>query len=279
MIESTSAQIVVVGNEKGGCGKSTTAVHLIAGLALLGRSVASLDLDHRQRTLSRYLDNRRAFCAARGYDLPMSVHQVVESAASIKRSSAESGDGRRLEALVAKLATKFDAIVIDTAGGDSVLGRTAHGLADTLVTPLNDSLLDLDLLCRLEGETPTVKAIGHYAEMVGEKRRERAERDGGVIDWIVMRNRLSSLDAANKRTIERLLRELAARIDFRIVSGFGERVIFRELFHKGLTLLDLREADPAMPINSSRAAAQQEVRAVIGAVRYKRPMTARHAAG
>ena len=146
--------------------------------------------------------------------------------------------GPGLTAALAELAD-CDVIVIDTPGSDTGLSRIGHARADILITPLNDSFLDLDLLARLDREGKQIKGPSIYAEAVWEQRKRRALADGGSIDWVVMRNRLSSLDARNKRDIGRLLEQLAKRIGFRLAPGFSERVIFRELFPRGLTLLDL----------------------------------------
>ena len=102
--------------------------------------------------------------------------------------------------------------------------------------------------------------------MVWESRKRRAVHDGGEIDWVVIRNRLSHLDAKNKRRVEAVLDALANRIGFRTGPGFGERVIFREMFPSGLTLLDLREEGVEAPMSMSHVAARAEVRALIDAL-------------
>lgn len=251
------AHIIVVGNEKGGSGKSTAAMHLVTALMRLGRSVASIDLDVRQGTLSRYVDNRARFSAARERPLPMPEHHRFEPG---------EDDESTLEAVIGGLAARHAAIVIDTPGNDSPLNRLGHSFADTLVTPLNDSFVDLDVLAEVDPETLAIVGPSHYAEMVWQQKMRRAARDGGSVDWIVMRNRLSSLDAHNKREMARLTEVLARRIGFRTVSGFGERVIFRELFLKGLTMLDLGEVLGEEHMTLSHVAARQEVRTLLEAI-------------
>jgi len=159
-----------------------------------------------------------------------------------------------------------DFVVIDTPGSDSHLSRVGHSYADTLITPLNDSFIDLDLLAKVDPETHKVLRPSSYAEMVWEQRKARALRDGGKIDWIVMRNRLASIGSRNTQAMEDVLAALSKRIGFRLAPGFGERVIFRELFLKGLTLLDLRSSDANMRLNMSHVAARQEVRALLTAI-------------
>jgi chromosome partitioning protein len=107
--------------------------------------------------------------------------------------------------------------------------------------------------------------------MVWEQRQQRARIGGRPIDWVVMRNRLSHIDARNKREIARLLNKLAPRIGFRLTPGFGERVIFRELFPKGLTLLDLRTKGIEVNMTMSHLAARQEVRALLESIGLPEP--------
>jgi chromosome partitioning protein len=255
--------VIVLGNEKGGSGKSTTTMHVIVALLRDGWRVGSLDLDARQGTLSRYLENRNATAAE--LDLPMPTHRHLARSAADSALTARSEEADRFAAVMAELADN-DFVVIDTPGSDSHLSRLGHARADTLVTPLNDSLLDLDLLARFDAEGKKILGPSIYAEMVWEQKKARALADGGSIDWIVMRNRLSHLDARNKRRIGKLLDELSKRIGFRLAPGFSERVIFRELFARGLTLFDLRQKGTGVSLTFSHLAARQEVRGLLEAI-------------
>ena len=250
------AHIIVLGNEKGGSGKSTTAMHVIVGLLHEKRRVGCLDLDVRQGTLSRYVANRIEFCRRGGVRLPMP-----------EQIGLDPPDVAALEPAVRELALLTDVVVIDCPGSDTPLSRRAHAMADTLITPLNDSFIDFDVLARVDAEGVKVVRPSHYAEMVWEQRKQRALERRAPIDWIVMRNRLSALDARNKRDIAHALESLAQRIGFRLAPGFGERVIFRELFLKGLTLLDLREPGTGGGLTMSHVAARQEVRGLLQALR------------
>jgi chromosome partitioning protein len=249
-----SSQIIVVGNEKGGSGKSTTAMHLVVGLLRLGLKVASIDLDIRQGTLSRFLKNRGKYnLKTDGPRFLMPEHYTTDSMPEI----------RWLDDLIVETSERFDAVVIDTAGADSELNRRGHSYADTLITPLNDSLIDLDVLANVDVERQKITSPSQYAEMVFEQKIVRARRDGGSIDWIVLRNRLSNLDARNKRLVGSLLDALSCRVGFRVIAGLGERVIFRELFLKGITMMDLRSGDGEISLSLSHVAARQEVRNLI----------------
>ena len=255
--------VIVIGNEKGGSGKSTVALHIAVGLVHAGRRVACLDLDRGQGTLSRNLENRTHFAAGKSFDLP--GPGLVEWPQGGGHDDYDDHE-KRLAALIAGLACERDVLVIDTPGADSPLVRAAHSFADVVATPLNDSFIDLDVLGRVDRQSRTIAGPGRYAEMVWEQKKRRAMRDGGSIDWVVLRNRLSSLDARNKRDLGRLLVELSGRIGFKLIGGLGERVIFRELFHDGLTVMDLDRVPGAGGLNMSRLAARQEVRTLIEAV-------------
>ena len=263
-------RIIVVGNEKGGSGKSTAAMHLVVGLLRAGGRVGSIDVDSRQATLSRYLDNRRATIAAKAPDLPMPEHTRVEFSRA-RGEEADADERARFEAALADLASRSDVVVIDTPGADTFLSRLAHSHADTIVTPMNDSFVDLDLLAKIDADTLKVVRPSLYAEMVWETKKARALRDGGSIDWIVMRNRLAAVEARNKRAVGEVLERLARRIGFRLAPGFGDRVIFRELFLQGLTLLDLGDRRLGVALSMSHLAARQEVRDLLAAVGLQTP--------
>ena len=261
---SSGAHVIVLGNEKGGSGKSTTAMHIVIALMRAGFQVACIDLDARQRTLARYLDNRRTFAGANEEaDPALPDLRVIERCRHGIVEGAEREEHDRFTANLEQLKAANDFVVIDSPGSDSHLSRLGHSFADSLITPMNDSFIDLDLLTRVDPATHAIEGPSLYAEMVWESRKRRAMRDRGTVDWVIMRNRISSLDAKNKRRVGEVLDNLAPRIGFRTAFGFGERVIYRELFLKGLTLLDLREDGLGVPLTMSHVAARQEVRSLI----------------
>jgi len=254
------ARVVVVGNEKGGSGKSTVAMHLLIGFLRAGFSVGSIDLDARQGTLSTYVRNREAYVRRVGVSLPMPTHQAIQL------SGSEQGDINRLDDAVGALLEECDLVLIDTPGADNYLSRAGHAWADILVTPLNDSFIDLDVLAKVDPDTMRILRPSHYSEMVWDIKKRRGLRDGGAIHWVVLRNRLSQLDARNKRDMEQLLRDLSRRIGFQLIEGLCERVIYREMYLKGLTLLDLREKGTDITLSMSHIAARQELRRLLEAL-------------
>jgi chromosome partitioning protein len=253
------AHIIVVGNEKGGAGKSTVSMHVATALARQGHRIAALDLDLRQRSMGRYLENRADFRAKSGLDLPMiECHDLPE----IDPESLQPGENiydHRLSAAVTALEPDNDFILIDCPGSHTRLSQVAHSLADTLITPLNDSFVDFDLLAHIDQKGEKILGPSVYSEMVWNARQLRAQAGLKPIDWIVIRNRVGTQRMVNKEKMERAITMLSRRIGFRVAPGFSERVIFRELFPRGLTLLDLKDIG-VKQLNISNIAARQELR-------------------
>ncbi len=264
-----AAHVIITGNEKGGSGKSTTAMHLIIGFLQRGYSVTSIDIDYRQGTLSRYIANRKNFIKAAGGELKMPDHHIISSSKwSVENSQdIEKVIVEKFLLLLEGGLINYDVVVVDTPGSATEISSLAHSFADTLVTPINDSFVDLDVLAHVDGARMAVMGPSHYTEMVWEQKKIRAARDGRSMDWIIMRNRLSSLNAHNKQKMEKVLRDMAARIGARIEPGLGERVIFRELFLAGLTILDLKDAVGPQALSPSHLAARQEVIDLINSIR------------
>ncbi len=261
------AHVIVFGNEKGGSGKSTAAMHVAIALLREGKRVGTIDVDARQGTFTRYFENRRTYAAKASLDLPTPAHKSVLPSTLPNKPEAEADETRRLDAAMAELLPECDFIVVDTPGSDTFLSRHAHTYADSLVTPLNDSFVDLDLLARIDPDTFKVLRPSIYAETVWRQRQIRAMQGGKPIDWLVMRNRLSALTARNKRDMGAALDTLAKRIGYRLTAGLSERVIYRELFLRGLTLLDLREEKTGVAMTLSHVAARQEVRDLLRALK------------
>ena len=259
--------IIVFGNEKGGSGKTTAAIHVAVALAREGRGVGAIDLDIRQRSLSRHLENRADWRAKTGGDLP------TPELLKLGNNNGLADDVEAFSQLLGSAAPRFEFLVIDTPGADSPLSRAGHAAADTLVTPLNDSFVDFDLLARIDPATFEIKGPSMYADFVWDCRKRRLMAKKPALDWVVMRNRVAFTEARNKKRLGDAISMLAQRIGFRVTKGFGERVIFRELFPMGLTMLDLPQPGLSVSLSMSTLAASQEVRELVHAL--KLPESAR----
>ncbi|HEV7287026.1 division plane positioning ATPase MipZ [Sphingomonas sp.] len=243
---TNSLHVIVFANEKGGTGKSTTAVHTAIALAMKGARVSCLDLDHRQRTMGRYLDNRLQTMKRVGRPLPMPRYETHDGE-NIARFSES----------LERLGQDTDFLIIDTPGRDDKFGRIAITNADTLVTPMNDSFVDFDLIGQVDPDTFRVTRPSFYSELIWDSRKRRAKADGQTIDWVVLRNRMQHIEARNMRRVSEAIDQLAKRVGFRVIPGLSERVIYRELFPKGLTMLDSREFGE---MGLAHVAARQELR-------------------
>ncbi len=262
-----SAHVVVLGNEKGGSGKSTTALHIAVALMKAGQRVATIDLDSRQQSFTHYVRNRRNWAERSRVSLEIPTHYCIDRGESISLDVNEAQEFANFSQAIAAIEHNHDVVVIDTPGSDTYLMRLAHSMADTLVTPLNDSFIDFDVIGQIDAATFSVTGESHYAEMVREARRQRRMVDGKLTDWIVVRNRLSALSSRNKRLVGEGINELSKRLAFRWVDGFAERVVYREFFPRGLTALDdLDENTLGTRPSLSHITAREEVIALLNAL-------------
>ena len=272
-----SAHVVVLGNEKGGSGKSTTAMHVAVALLNMGQRVATIDLNSRQKSFTHYIDHRRTWAARAGLPLRVPVHFCIARGDKLRLDENEAIEFDGLVEAVASVEHSHDFIVVDTPGTDAYLMRLAHSMADTLITPLNDSFVDFDVLGTVDPTTFEVTGESHYAEMVRDARRQRRGVDGGNLDWIVVRNRLSMMGSRNKRLVGEGLTQLGSRLGFRCVDGLAERLVYREFFPRGLTAIDnIDEGTLGTRPSLAHVTAREEVMALVAAL--KLPLDERGAA-
>ena len=257
----TLPHVIVVGNEKGGSGKTTIAMHIAVALLKTGHRLATIDLDGRQRTLTRYIENRRDWARRCHVELELPTHFVVTRADGLKVDENEAAELQDFERAIAAVGHRHDFVLIDTPPHDSYLMRLAHSIADTVVTPLNDSFVDLDVLAKLDAVTLGVIGVSHYGELVREMRRHRRSVDGTLIDWVVLRNRLSPDQVSAKPVLSESLNELALVLGFRTTAGLLERPVYRDLFPRGLSAMD--SDTPGLDADTSRPLAQSEVQGVM----------------
>jgi chromosome partitioning protein len=263
-----SAHVIVLGNEKGGSGKSTTAMHIAVALLQTGQRVATVDLDSRQKSFTHYVENRRDWAARAGVKLALPEHYCVARGFGTRLEEIEEREFAAFAEAVSAVENSHDFVVIDTPGNDSYLMRLAHSMADTLITPLNDSFVDFDVLGIVDPATFEVTGVSHYAEMVREARRQRRLVDGGLMDWVVVRNRLAALGSRNKRLVGEGVEELGRQLGFRAAEGFAERVVYREFFPRGLTALDeINEDTLGQRPNVSHVTARDEVKKLIDSLK------------
>ena len=274
-----AGRVIVVGNEKGGAGKSTIAMHLACSLLQAGARVTTLDLDLRQQSLGRFFSNRRAWAAAHGADLPMPAEDWLgEDAKGVCRIKLDELAPRVAEAL-ARAREASDFVVVDTPGADTPTSRAAHGKADQIVTPLNDSFVDFDMLGHVDPVTLELTKPSLYAEAVWEARKLRMVHDRASVDWLVLRNRLATTEARNRKRLDDRIEALSKRVGFRIGPGLRDRVIYRELFPFGLTVADLSSTVRPVAVSLSHVAARQEMRAILSALGLEAYASGRGAAG
>lgn len=268
------AHVIVLGNEKGGSGKSTTAMHIIVALLSAGARVASIDTDGRQRSLTRYIENRAFWQRQTGVELPVPVHFTVPVGEGETVVDIEDREFRAYAEAISRTEYGFDYVVVDTPGSNTYLMRVSHAMADTLVTPINDSYIDFDVLARVDPVTYAITGPSHYGELVAEARRQRRLVDNGTMDWVVVRNRLSPIETRNRKKIAQGLEDLARMVDCRLAEGITERVIYRELFPRGLTALDpLDKAALGGEPSLSHVSARAEIRGLLAALRLPELLT------
>ena len=262
--ELRSAHVIVIGNEKGGTGKSTLSIHLSVALMKAGFRVATIDLDTRQQTLTRFFENRTSWAQSAPWDVELPHHFALERGNSDNVRDNETREFAAFAEAISAVEHTYEFVVIDTPASDSYLMRLAHSLADTLVSPVNDSYIDVDVFSRVHHDRNKRGAVAHYADLVIDARRKRHQVDQGLIDWVLVRNRIASLQSNNAKQIAISLGRMAGELKFRAADGLHDRVIFRELFPIGLTALDpIEEAMRTGSLSASQQSARREIEELV----------------
>lgn len=252
-VSSPKGHIIVFANEKGGVGKSTSAFHTCIALCNAGESVAALDVDLRQLTLHRALWARLESATEYGVNLPGPEQLMLA-----QQNESELEEKLRM----ARIRHSF--IIIDVGGHDSPIARRAIFMADTIVTPVNDSFIDLDMLGRIDPRSGEFKTLGNFARLVEHLKEPGLALRSKPLDWVVMQNRSRSLGTKNEIKVREALEKIAPVAGFRLVPGLRERVTYRELFPQGLTLFDL-EALPQL--GRMQPQAREEIWAMLRALK------------
>lgn len=251
------AHTIVISNEKGGTGKSTISLHLAVKLLQEGFKVATIDLDGRQGTLSQYLNNRELFSLQNGIKLPTPQHFKISPTEDLTHIAEHSAC---VEMQIAELMPQYDAIIIDTPGNKNYLFELGHRFADTLITPIGDSLIDLNSLSEIDFKTGKAGKPGCYANYIWDVKKYLAAQGKNYLNWIVVGNKISSTRSKNKNVVFDYLQQLAKLYGFRICEGFRDRVIYKELFLEGLTVLDMGNDFLKRRMTLSHIAAKQEIK-------------------
>jgi chromosome partitioning protein len=214
-------------------------MHIIVALLKAGKRVASFDLDSNQLTLSRYISNRGDWAREQKLRLELPDHTPITEEPLYGRGPSDPATLKQFISQFKRITRKssHDFIIIDTPGGAQHLSLVAHGMADTLITPINDSLIDLDVLVAIEpmGREPRPST---YAAAVLRALQTRRKVCGLATDWVVVRNRLELVPSRNHGRITQVLHVIQDRLGFRTAGGLLERPVYRELFAAGLTAFD-----------------------------------------
>jgi chromosome partitioning protein len=259
---------MAVGKDLCGAGKSTIAIHIATALLHGGARIAVLDLDLRQQTLGHFFANRRTWLAANSAEAPMPIEHPISAAGDALAKAGPEEQLARFEAAFDEVAGLAEFVLIDTPGSDTAISRAAHRRADLIVTPMNDSFVDFDMLGVVDPVTLDLRRHSLYAETVWESRKERATNERKQIDWVVLRNRLAPAEARNRRRLDARVQALSKKVGFRVGPGLRDRVIYRELFPFGLTVADLSPTIRPVQMGLQHVAARQELRALMTALGF-----------
>ncbi len=131
--------------------------------------------------------------------------------------------------------------------------------ADTLITPISDSFLDLSVIADIDFETQKIKNPSHYATHVWEVKKHLAAQGKAFLNWIVVGNKISPFQSNNQKQVFDYLKKLEKLYGFRTIIGIKDRAIYKEMFLEGLTVLDMQNEALKMKMSMSHLAAKREI--------------------
>ncbi|MBP5399763.1 MAG: AAA family ATPase [Alphaproteobacteria bacterium] len=255
----SKAHIITISNEKGGTGKSTISMHLAILLIQEGFKTAVVDMDGRQGTLSNYIKNRHSFGIQNHINL---IAPQLVTITPRENPLEYQNHVSEIKMAIDELSKSYDAIIIDTPGNKNYLFELAHKLADTLITPISDSFIDLNVLATIDENNPQKQQAGQYAQFVWEIKKYLAQQGKPLLNWIVVGNKISPFNSRNKNLFFDHLQKISKMYGFRIAGNLRDRTIYKEMFPQGLTVLDLNTKNLKSKMTISHLAAKQEIKSL-----------------
>ena len=178
------SKVIAIANQKGGVGKTTTAVNLSASVAAQGKRVLILDLDPQGNTTSGYGISKRtvqagtyqiligentaeeALCHT-DYQVDVIPSNIQLSGAAIELVEMDKRESRLRQAL-APIADRYDYIFIDCPPALDLLTLNGLCAADTVLVPIQCEFFALEGLSELMSTVRTVKKMyNKYIELEG----------------------------------------------------------------------------------------------------------------
>jgi len=240
-----SAQVITIGNNKPGAGKTTLAVHVILSLVSYGYRVCAIDIDPDQRSLSHYLENRKRYMNQRGITLPMPTAHATVNQRSLSTAISNDTHCHHFQDYIHRICQEYDFLVMDTQAFNSFLSRFAHSLANIIITPVNYSLSDIE---------------GEYWSLIERRNDTQNQIHSTPLRWFILRNRYLLVDTPGIRHIYKQFSRLAFSHELIWKDGLQERPLYHELFLRGLSLLDVGEENHGIEVTLPYIAARQELR-------------------